>query len=358
MARTLRWSCILSAIARQGGRQHVFEDPTHDRNVQVSRAPAADRSGRPGRRRGCRARASPCIQPPRSAVHHDAPKVDGTDFYMFRSYEPGRAGYVTLIANYQPLQDPYGGPNYFSMDPNALYEIHIDNNGDASEDITFQFRFKNNLKGITLPIGDKNVAIPLIQAGAGGRPQRRRAERERDLHRRRHARRPPHRPACRRSPTPPAAAPPSTSRSTTSAPRRFPTTPAYAAKHIYSVNIPGCTQPGKMFVGQRKEPFAVNLGTIFDLVNAPVGGDHQPGADQRRAQHHRRRQHHHAGAGGAQELPDARQRAGDRRLDHGQPAPGLAARPDAAQGPPDHRDQPAARGCRCRAWACRWSTKW
>ena len=59
------------------------------------------------------------------------PKVDGTDFYMFNSYEPGRAGYVTLIANYLPLQDAYGGPNYFSLDPNALYEIHIDNNGDA-----------------------------------------------------------------------------------------------------------------------------------------------------------------------------------------------------------------------------------
>ncbi len=94
-----------------------------------------------------------------------APKVDATDFYMFKSYASGRDGYVTLIANYQPLQDPYGGPNYFSMDPNALYEIHVDNNGDAKEDITFAFRFKNNLKGITLPINGKNVAIPLIQAG-------------------------------------------------------------------------------------------------------------------------------------------------------------------------------------------------
>src|ERR671912_2394675 len=58
-----------------------------------------------------------------------APKVDGTDFYMFRSYEPGRSDFVTLVANYLPLQDPYGGPNYFSLDANALYEIHIDNNG-------------------------------------------------------------------------------------------------------------------------------------------------------------------------------------------------------------------------------------
>ena len=59
------------------------------------------------------------------------PKVDATDFYMFRSYEAGREDYVTLIANYLPLQDAYGGPNYFTLDPEALYEIHVDNNGDA-----------------------------------------------------------------------------------------------------------------------------------------------------------------------------------------------------------------------------------
>ena len=93
------------------------------------------------------------------------PKVDGTDFYMFRSYESGRGDYVTLVANYIPLQDAYGGPNYFSLDPNALYEIHVDNNGDAVEDLSFQFRFKNNLADIALPIGGKNVSIPLIQAG-------------------------------------------------------------------------------------------------------------------------------------------------------------------------------------------------
>src|SRR5688572_11177051 len=99
-----------------------------------------------------------------------SPKVDATDFYMFRSYEGvaangsgGRSDYVTLIANYIPLQDPYGGPNYFMMDPNAMYEIHIDNNGDAAEDLTFQFRFNNKLNNVSLPIGDKSVAIPLIQ---------------------------------------------------------------------------------------------------------------------------------------------------------------------------------------------------
>ena len=52
------------------------------------------------------------------------PQVDGTDFYLFRSYESGREGFVTLIANYNPLQDPYGGPNYFPLDADAVYEIH------------------------------------------------------------------------------------------------------------------------------------------------------------------------------------------------------------------------------------------
>ena len=94
------------------------------------------------------------------------PKLDGTDFYMFRSYETGRSAFVTLIANYVPLQDPYGGPNYFTLDPNALYEIHIDNNGDAKEDLSFQFRFKNALKRKSLSISGKEVSIPLIQFGS------------------------------------------------------------------------------------------------------------------------------------------------------------------------------------------------
>ena len=93
------------------------------------------------------------------------PKADGTDFYMFRSYEANRDGFVTIIANYQPLQDAYGGPNYFLMDPNVLYEIHVDNNGDAKEDLTFQFRFQNTLADVALPVGGKSVSIPLVQAG-------------------------------------------------------------------------------------------------------------------------------------------------------------------------------------------------
>ena len=86
-----------------------------------------------------------------ASSHREAPNItrmpvlDSTDFYVFNSYENGRAGFVTLIADYIPLQDAYGGPNYFALDPSALYEIHIDNDGDAREDLTFQFRFTNRL---------------------------------------------------------------------------------------------------------------------------------------------------------------------------------------------------------------------
>src|SRR5258705_79763 len=72
----------------------------------------------------------------------ETPKVDGTDFYMFRSYEPGRASYVTFLASYLGLEDAYGGPNFFTLDDEAVSEIHVDNNGNGVEDITFQFQFQ------------------------------------------------------------------------------------------------------------------------------------------------------------------------------------------------------------------------
>ena len=97
-----------------------------------------------------------------------SPKLDGTDFYMFRSYETGRSGFITLIANFVPLQDVYGGPNFFTLDPDAVYEIHVDNTGDAREDVTFQFQFRNRSRNLTVPVGDRDVAVPLVNIGGLG----------------------------------------------------------------------------------------------------------------------------------------------------------------------------------------------
>ncbi len=81
--------------------------------------------------------------------HREAPEIskdpvaDSTDVYAFVS--PDRPGTVTLIANYIPLQGPAGGPNFYEFGDDVLYEIHVDNNGDARPDISFQFRFQTTL---------------------------------------------------------------------------------------------------------------------------------------------------------------------------------------------------------------------
>ena len=200
----------------------------------------------------------------------ELPKVDGTDFYMFNSYESGREGYVTLIANYHPLQDAYGGPNYFSMDPEALYEIHVDSDGDAREDITFQFRFKTEQQDVQLDIGGKKVSIPLINTGAIS------ATDNANLHKNESYSvkiiRGNRRWGEKASITNLADGSTQFVKPVDNIGNKsIPDYDNYANNHIYDVNIPGCNA-GRMFVGQRQEGFAVNLGEVFDLVNTnPVG---------------------------------------------------------------------------------------
>ncbi len=98
----------------------------------------------------------------------ETPKVDATDFYMFRSYEPARESFVTIVANYIPFQTAYGGPNFFSMDLDALYQIHIDCDGDAKPDLTFTFSFQTQNRDIAINVGGKRMSIPLYNIGGIG----------------------------------------------------------------------------------------------------------------------------------------------------------------------------------------------
>ena len=216
------------------------------------------------------------------------PKVDGTDFYMFNSYETGRTGFVTIIANYQPLQDAYGGPNYFEMDPDALYEIEFDNDGDCVENYTFQFQFQHalggaNNAGIMLPIGApdggglQQVAVPLINIGSPNTAADLNVAETFSVNMVT---------GPRRTGTVAAVKNHSTGGTTFTKPtdnigmKSFGgedgyntgsiAYSAYAAQFVYSIDIPGCSTPGRMFVGQRSEPFAVNLGPTFDLIDAPA----------------------------------------------------------------------------------------
>jgi hypothetical protein len=216
------------------------------------------------------------------------PRVDSTDFYMFRSYEPGRAGFVTLIANYIPLQAPYGGPNYFTLDNDAIYELHIDNTGDAVEDITFQFNFNTQLAnsgaGLTIASGftaagaaGPQVAIPLRQIGplngTGGRLGNLNETETYTLTMITGDRRSGTRTALR-----PVQAPITGQPTIFVKPvdniggKTIPDYNAYANSFIENVSFGTCGT-GKVFVGQRAENFAVNLGEIFDLVNlVPIQG--------------------------------------------------------------------------------------
>jgi Domain of unknown function (DUF4331) len=201
------------------------------------------------------------------------PKVDGTDFYMFRSYEPNRDQYVTFVANYSPVENPGDGPNYYELDENAVYDIHINNTGSGLADITFRFHFDNDRKNFALPVGGVLVPIPLIdkgQIGVGGDPNDTANLNVIEsytlsiIHRG-------------------GTAQPIIDAGTGGdqfikpvdniGQKTLPDYAAYANGHIYNIRIPGCATAGRVFAGQRKDSFVVNLGETFDLINYanPIG---------------------------------------------------------------------------------------
>ena len=176
--------------------------------------------------------------------HKEAPAIsndgaaDNTDVYAFVS--PDKPDTVTLIANFVPLEDPDGGPNFSQFGDDVLYEIHIDNNGDAKPDITYQFRFVTET---TIPdtflynvgpiesLGSKNwnrKQFASVVRVAGGRTTTLGSKL-----------------AC-----PPVNVGPHS-------------TPNYAA--LAKTAIHSLKGGGKVFTGQRAEGFYVDLGAIFDL---------------------------------------------------------------------------------------------
>lgn len=195
------------------------------------------------------------------------PKLDNTDLYMFRSYETGKADAVTILANFLPLQDSYGGPSYFLLDENAVYTIRIDNNGDARPDITYEFRFFNQFQNKTIPVNGVQVAVPLSQVAPVTENDVRglnvlqyytvtviqngvSSEAVNPFGRTKFYPKP----------------------FDNIGSKTFPNYGRYADAHIGLLSYNGCGGAGKTFVGQRKDGFKVALGEIFDLINLnPVG---------------------------------------------------------------------------------------
>lgn len=116
-----------------------------------------------------------CLPAPdrvQASSHREGPLVkldptgDNTDVYAFRSTESGRSGFVTLIANFIPFEEPAGGPHFYRFDDNAIYNLKVDNNGDGFEDITFEFRFNTRFVNQNIVLGQASPNEAL--AGTGG----------------------------------------------------------------------------------------------------------------------------------------------------------------------------------------------
>src|SRR6267143_625858 len=175
--------------------------------------------------------------------HREAPAIakdpvaDSTDLYAFLS--PDAPGTVTLIANYIPLEGPDGGPNFFEFGDDVLYAIHIDNDGDAKPDVTYELRFETKIPNPNTFLYNTGQ-ITSIDSASWNRPQfytvarvfkNKRTVIAQGL-------------AC-----PPCNV----------GPRSTPNYSALAQSAVHS--IAGGTI--KVFAGQRQEGFYVDLGSIF-----------------------------------------------------------------------------------------------
>jgi Domain of unknown function (DUF4331) len=176
--------------------------------------------------------------------HREAPEIskdpvaDNADTYAFVS--PDKPGTVTIITNYVPLQAPPGGPNFFEFGDDVLYAIHIDNNGDALPDVSYEFRFETTLRNPNTFLYNTGPIASLNDANWNKRQfftvTRVKGKKKTVL-------------------ASGLACPPCNI-----GPRSTPDYTALASEAVHSLNG-GVT----VFAGQRNDPFFVDLGSIFDL---------------------------------------------------------------------------------------------
>ncbi|HEY3181823.1 MAG TPA: DUF4331 domain-containing protein [Gaiellaceae bacterium] len=207
---------------------------------------------------------------PRSATaasHREAPLIamdpeaDITDFFMFRSYEPGKSDKVDLIMDVIPGEEPSSGPNYFNFDPNVDYVFNVDNDADGkANDLQFRFRFTSEFRGTAAAAG---LFLPYV--GAAGSPL----------------------PAITTLDSPGLGFRQHYSvelvegggvRTTTLAdglvavpsnvgPRTMPDYDALTRQGVYDLG-----HGMRVFAGQRDDPFAIDLGAVFDTLNLRAPG--------------------------------------------------------------------------------------
>lgn len=172
------------------------------------------------------------------------PRADNTDVYAFVS--PDAPNTVTVVANYIPLQEPAGGPNFYNFSDDVNYVIEFDNNGDGVEDIKYEFRFTTT---VVDPSTFLYVTSPVTFAG--GQYQGLNVRQTYSITEVRDGQ--------RRTIANNLVVPPNNV-----GPRSTPNYESLAEEGIHQVQMrPGVRM--RVFAGQRDEAFPVDLGSIFDL---------------------------------------------------------------------------------------------
>jgi hypothetical protein len=193
-----------------------------------------------------------------AASHREAPLIsldpeaDITDFFMFRSYEPGQSDKVDLIMDVIPGEEPSSGPNYFNFDPSVLYAFNVDNDGDGkADDVKFELSFRTELRGDTTALGLPlaYTAVPPIThldgAGSEGLGVRQRYTLTMVKGKKRTV-----------------LANGLFAVPSNVGPRTMPDYQQLVDEGTYS--LPGGI---RVFAGQRDDPFYIDLGAVFDTLN-------------------------------------------------------------------------------------------
>ena len=181
--------------------------------------------------------------------HREAPNIsldptaDNTDVYAFTAKDA--PGALTVVANWIPGEVPANGPNFFRFDDRARYYVHLDNTGDGRQDVSYRFEFDSRVNP------DSYLqAFPGVESIGDSRLyQRQTYDVIRETHRNGKTR---ERRIARNLPVAPSYA----------GPKTFPDYGKVAGGAVRS--LPG---GGKVFAGQRDDPFFVDLGAVFDAAN-------------------------------------------------------------------------------------------
>jgi Domain of unknown function (DUF4331) len=184
--------------------------------------------------------------------HREAPNIsldpaaDNTDTYAWTANDA--PGALTVAANWIPGEVPANGPNFHGFDDRARYYVHVDNTGDGRPDVSYRFQFKTQIRNknsflYALPGTDSYDKLNVIQRYTLVRETHRYRGKKEMVKEKTIARGLP-------------VAPPNIG------PKTLPNYQTFVDGAIRT------TSDGtKVFVGQRDDPFFVDLGATFDGLN-------------------------------------------------------------------------------------------